>query len=59
VYRGVIREKPTSEKEARDFIKGFHNGCQFPAFVAVIGRYNSHIHKFEHFQDILVVMQQW
>ena len=34
MYRGVIREKPTSEKEARDFIKGFHNGCQFPAFVA-------------------------
>ncbi|KAG4939293.1 hypothetical protein AAZX31_16G125200 [Glycine max] len=23
VYRGVIREKPTSEKEARDFIKGY------------------------------------
>ncbi|KAG5050925.1 hypothetical protein AAZX31_02G053300 [Glycine max] len=23
VYRGVIREKPTSEKEAREFIKGY------------------------------------
>ncbi|XP_052731886.1 uncharacterized protein LOC108336823 isoform X2 [Vigna angularis] len=23
VYRGIIREKPTSEKEAREFIKGY------------------------------------
>ncbi|KAL2333707.1 hypothetical protein Fmac_014920 [Flemingia macrophylla] len=32
VYRGIIREKPTSEKEAREFIKGYSG-----SHAAVIG----------------------
>lgn len=32
VYRGTIREKPTSEKEAREFIKGLYE-FQSPPFI--------------------------
>ncbi|EOX91092.1 Maf-like protein isoform 4 [Theobroma cacao] len=28
VYKGMIREKPSSEEEAREYIKGLFNGLQ-------------------------------
>ncbi|RYR44060.1 hypothetical protein Ahy_A08g040436 isoform B [Arachis hypogaea] len=42
VYQGIIREKPTSEKEAREFIKGLIWLCF--CFICTHAR---NIHKFK------------
>ncbi|KAK4434532.1 7-methyl-GTP pyrophosphatase [Sesamum alatum] len=58
VYEGVIREKPSSKEEAREFIKGYSGGCAATVSSVLVTNLSTGVRKGDwdkveiHFHDI-------